>query len=585
VAHDDQEISYRELNERANRLARHLIRLGVGPEMLVGLCFERSVEMVVNLIAVSKAGAAWLPLDPEYPERRLARIVEAARPKLVLGREKALNRLPSETPCLSLDDPALVDAINAECAGVNSDRVQTLAPRHPAYVIFTSGSTGEPQGVVVTHAGLASLAATQSEHLRVTPRSRVLQFASLNFDASVWEMLMALASGATLVLLNEQQRSGPALREALLSQRITHATLPPAVLETLNGDEDEAMPLETLVVAGEACPGELAAKWSRRTRMFNAYGPTETTICATISDALAEGQGQVPPIGHPIVNTQAYVLDSNLEPAALEVVGELYVAGVSLARGYLNHPGFTAERFVANPYGPSGTRMYRTGDLARRRSDGTLEYVGRADHQVKIRGHRIEPSEVEAVLRTHPGVAQCAVTPYENPIAGRRLAAWVVSMNGALDTASLRKTVMERLPDYMVPATFTILEKLPLTPSGKLDRRALPAPAFSAEEYRAPRTQEEEMLCGIFAQLLGMERVSIHQSFFAAGGHSLLAMRLSGRVRTAFDVEISLREIYGADTPGDLSVLIQAIKAAAQGANAPDRARTRSNDEFEEKEI
>ncbi len=321
--------------------------------------------------------------------------------------------------------------------------------------------------------------------------------------------------------------------------------------------------------------------------MFNAYGPTETTICATISDALADSQGQVPPIGYPIVNTQAYVLDANLEPAAPEVAGELYIAGVSLARGYLNRPGLTAGRFVVNPYGPPGARMYRTGDLARRRSDGALEYMGRADQQVKIRGHRIEPAEVEAVLRTHPGVARCAVIPYETPIAGRRLAAWVVpveiSKDGALDPASLRKTVTERLPDYMVPATFTILEALPLTPSGKLDRRALPAPVLYAEEYCAPQMPEEEMLCGIFAQLLGMERVSIHQSFFSAGGHSLLAMRLAGRIRSAFDVEISLREIYGADTPRDLCVLIQAIKAAALGANARHQAGV--NDEFEEKEI
>jgi len=235
--------------------------------------------------------------------------------------------------------------------------------------------------------------------------------------------------------------------------------------------------------------------------------------------------------------------------------------------------------------------MYRTGDLARRRTDGELEFVGRADQQVKIRGHRVEPSEVEAVLRSHPGVARCAVIPYETPSAGRRLAAWVVpaaiSTNGALGPASLRRAVMERLPDYMVPATFTILEALPLTPSGKLDRRALPAPVVSAEEYIAPRTPEEEMLCGIFAQLLGMERVGLHQSFFAGGGHSLLAMRLAGRIRSAFDVEISLREIYGADTPGDMAVLILAVKAAAHGANASNRSRsrTRTNEEFEEKEI
>jgi nonribosomal peptide synthetase DhbF len=415
--------------------------------------------------------------------------------------------------------------------------------------------------------------------MRVTEHSRVLQFASLNFDASVWEMLMALATGATLVLLNEQERGGQALCNKLRLQRVTHALLPPAVLETLDDEDD--VPADVLIVGGETCSGELAAKWSQGKHMFNVYGPTETTVVVTISDPLSGDE--TPPIGRPVANNQIYVLDGSLEPVAQGVLGELYVAGAGLTRGYLNQPGLTAERFVANPYGPPGTRMYRTGDLGRWRSDGMLEHAGRADQQVKIRGNRIELGEIEAALTAHPGVAQAAVIVHERAGQGKQLAAYVVPVNGAvLDSASLRRAADQRLPDYMVPATFVMMDALPLTPNGKLDRRALPAPEQYAGEYRPPRTPEEKTMCAIFAELLGMERVGIDDNFFDAGGHSLLAMRLAGRVRTAFGVDLPLREIYASGTVKDLGLAIRAMKVVSNGAAT---ANAQVNDEFEEEEI
>jgi acyl carrier protein len=319
--------------------------------------------------------------------------------------------------------------------------------------------------------------------------------------------------------------------------------------------------------------------------MFNAYGPTETTVCATISDALSGGQ--TPDIGQPIVNTKVYVLDGSLEPVAPGTVGELYVAGAGLARGYLIQPGLTAARFVANPYGEPGTRMYRTGDLVRRRSGGMLEYAGRTDEQIKIRGYRIEPAEIEAVLLEQPGVAQCVVLAREHDGQGRQITAYVVPAHGqTLDTTLLRRAANENLPEFMAPSAFVILPTLPVTPGGKLDRRALPNPEQTAVEYCPPRTPEEQALCAIFAELLGLPHVGIDDGFFDAGGHSLLAMRLAGRVRAALGVELSLREIYAASTVRGLGAAIQAMKLIFHGAvasSAPSDAQ--SNVEFEVEEI
>ena len=552
----EESLTYQELNTRANALAHHLIGLGVGPESLVGIALERSMAMVVALLGVLKAGGAYLPLDPDYPQARLAYMLKDAAPALVLSNGALCQRLPQTIDALSLDMPKIQAALDQSQAHnpTDTERTARLLSRHPAYVIYTSGSTGTPKGVVVTHIGVPSLVAAQVESLNLTGDSRILQFASLNFDASLSELIMALSTGAALVLLCQKERSGPALREELIARRTTHATLPPAVLATLEGGND--LSLRGLIVAGEVCSGELIARWSPGRRMINAYGPTETTVCATMTGSLSSSQ--VPAlIGSPIWNTRVYVLDAWLEPVPIGASGELYVAGAGLARGYLNRAGLTAERFVADPHAREpGRRMYRTGDLARWRAEGTLEFLGRADQQVKIRGIRIEPGEIEAVLTGLPGVGQAAVIAREEaPGGGKQLVAYVVAApaGAGLEEASLRRELLQRLPDYMVPAAFVFLEALPLTPNGKLDWRALPAPERRSEKgYRAPRTPTEEVLCALFAEVLKLEQVGIEDNFFTLGGHSLLATRLVSRVRSTFGIELTIRTLFEAPTVAEL---------------------------------
>jgi amino acid adenylation domain-containing protein len=428
---EETTLSYGELNTLANRLAHHLIGLGAGPERVVALALPRSGEMVVALLAVLKAGAAYLPVDPDYPTERIAYMLNDSHPALILTITGVAARLPNTAPKLLLDEPETGEAIAQH---TDAAPAVALHPLNPAYLIYTSGSTGRPKGVMVSHTGVASLLTTQVEQLEVGPGSRVLQFASLSFDAAFWEMCMALLSGGAIVVApGENLLPGEPLAALCRQQRITHATLPPVVLAAMSAGEG-VLTGATVVVAGEACSADLVDRWSPDRRMINAYGPTESTVCATMSTPLAGRT--TPPIGRPVVNSRVYVLDERYRPVPPGVAGELYIAGTGLARGYLNRPGLTAERFVADPFGPAGSRMYRSGDLVRWRADGHVEFLGRADHQVKIRGFRVELGEIESTLSVHPGIAHVVVITREDQPGVKRLIAYLVPADDTVPPTS-----------------------------------------------------------------------------------------------------------------------------------------------------
>ncbi len=529
------EVSYGELEEWANRLARYLIRLGVGAETRVALCVERGVDLVVAILATLKAGGAYVPLDAELPAERLAWLLEDSEAAVLLTQESLLDRLPvTWIPVICLDRESGEIALEPADAAMGG-----AFPGNAAYVIYTSGSTGRPKGVVVEHGSAVNLALSQIEAFGIGPESRVLQFAPAVFDASVSEWATALLSGAALAVGSKGELlPGGALEEAVERLGVTVATLPPSVLARVR--PGALAGVRTLVSAGEACGGPLAERWRQGRRMLNAYGPTEVTVCAS----MGELTGGTVSIGQPIANGRVYVLDGELEPVPVGMAGELWVGGVGVARGYAGRPELTAERFVPDPFsGAPGARLYRTGDRGRWRATGELEFLGRADGQVKIRGHRIEPGEVEAALLEHPGVRQAVVVAREDRAGETRLVAYLV---GAVDAEEVRRHLRERLPEVMVPAAVVALETLPLTVSGKLDRRALPAPeevAGEARERRAPRTAVEELLAGVWAEVLGGE-VGLDDDFFALGGHSLLAAQVVSRVRELLGVELELRRLF-----------------------------------------
>ncbi|GHE98055.1 non-ribosomal peptide synthase/polyketide synthase [Streptomyces griseoluteus] len=562
-----ESVSYGELNARANRLARLLVGRGVGGESVVALVLPRSVDLLVAMLAVLKAGGAYMPVDPEYPAERIAYMFRDAAPVLALVDDSTMSVIPSDSPRVKI----------GEAVGLSSGNLsvgERLSVDGAAYVIYTSGSSGRPKGVVVSHRGVPNLAADHIARLGVSAGSRLLQFASPSFDAAVADIWPAWLAGAALVVgSGEELVPGPRLVELVVGSGVTHVTLPPAVLPVL--EAEGGLPASvTVVVAGEACAPDVAARWAVGRRLVNVYGPTEATVASTASAPLVGGVVGVPPIGRPLWNTQAYVLDANLRLVPPGVTGELYLAGVQLARGYLNRPGLTGERFVASPYGAPGERMYRTGDLARWRPDGNLEYVGRADDQVKLRGFRIELGEVEAAVAAHPQVAQAAVLVREDRPGDRRLVAYVVPASGeTVVPADIRRFVSAQLPEFMVPATVMTLDAFPLTVNRKLDRHALPTPDYlgSAAEARAPRDSREETLCAIFGEILGLETVGIDDSFFDLGGHSLLATRVVSRIRTALGIEVPLRTLFEAPTVAQLAEHINTAATARASLVAGER--------------
>jgi amino acid adenylation domain-containing protein len=579
---DGEQLTYRELNQRANQLARRLRALGVGPETLVAVCMDRCFELVIGVLGILKAGGAYVPLDSANPSERLAFVLNDTHARVLLTKTGLLEKLPAceaELVCMDRDWAAIT---SESCE--NLERIATAD--NLAYVIYTSGSTGQPKGVMIRHQGVCNLAGSQARAFGVRPISRVLQFAPSCFDASVSEIFMALTTGAALCLGSRNDLFyGSALAALLLEQAITTVTLPPAVLSTL--PDDEISGLETIIVAGESCPPEIASRWSAGRSFFNAYGPTEITVCASLIKCTTE-YPDGPPIGYPLANTQIYLLDSDLQSVPFGVPGELYVGGIGLGRGYLNRPELTAEKFIPNPFSVEpGARLYKTGDLAMYQSDGAIAFLGRIDHQVKLRGYRIELGEIEAVLAKHPAVREAVVVARDDVGGMTRLIAYLVptaELSAQASADGLNIFLSEYLPDYMIPAAFVKLEELPLTISGKVDRRSLPRPDQQDVEqspgFVPPATAVEEMLAGIWGELLGKRQVGIHQSFFELGGHSLLATQILSRVREVFKVELPLYELFERPTVAQQAASVETLLRAGQQLDAPPVMRVARNTEL-----
>jgi amino acid adenylation domain-containing protein len=558
-----RQLTYRQLDARTNRIARYLASRGAAPEQIVAIALPRSEMMIVGLLSVMKAGAAYLPVDAGYPAKRIAFMLSDAHPILTLTDTSTASLLPAGGPPVVVLDHDDVRDVLAEFPDVplTDGETPTLRPAHPAYVIYTSGSTGNPKGVVITHAGIMSLADSMAKACKTDSDSRVLQFASPSFDAAIMELLMAFAVSASLVIPEPSALVGEELRRAIEDYAVTHAQLQPTVLAGLRMDTGTSA-LATLVIGGEACSPELVERWSAGLRMINAYGPTEVTVLATMSAPLAGGS--IPPIGRPISNTRVYVLDEGLQPVPAGTAGELYVAGPGLARGYLNQPGLTAERFVPCPFGGPGERMYRTGDIVRWQADGNLVFIGRADNQVKVRGFRVELGEIETVLTRHPLVERAVAIAREDRPGDLRIVAYLVSAGkGAADSGVLRAHAARSLPGHMVPSAFVWLDALPLIPNGKLDRAALPAPDYGAlASGRAPTSAREDALCHLFADVLGATRIGIDDDFFELGGHSLLAVRLISRIRTDLGEQLSVTAFLANPTVAGVAAVITAGDSA-----------------------
>ncbi len=563
-------MTYVELDRRANRLAHWLRRRGVGPEVKVGICMERGFEMMVAVLGILKAGGAYVPVDPLFPADRIAFTLGDAGVRTVLTQESVRDSVPAGLEALRLDADADVLAGEAEAAPEVAVESASLA-----YVLYTSGSTGRPKGVLVAHRGMVNLVVDQARVFGCGPEDRVLHFAPLHFDASAAEIFMALGSGAAVVLgTREAVLPGPELVRLLREERVTNAKFTPSALAAL--PEAELPDLRVVLAGGEAVPAELVRRWGPGRAFWNVYGPTENSVRISFGACRPE-EDRIPPIGRPLANVRAYVLDRHLEPVPPGIPGELYSAGDGVTRGYLGRPDLTAERFLPDPFGAAGGRLYRTGDLARWRADGELEYIGRTDFQVKIRGFRIEPGEVEAVLARHPAVHECAVVARDEG-RGPYLAGYVVAAEGTHPTtAELRAFLRERLPEYMVPPGIVLLDAIPLGPSGKLDRRALPAPTLEAEAgFVAPREGLQEAIAAVWSEVLGVDRVGAADNFFEIGGHSLLLVKLHARLRETLGREVAIVELFRFPTVASLAAHLEpGGEAEAPDPRGRDRAAMR----------
>ncbi len=581
---EDQQLTYRELNMRANQLAHYLRAWGVGPEVLIGVCMERSLELVVALLATLKAGGAFVPIDLEYPRSRRDFMVEDSAVGVILTHSHVWTAIKG--PSIDVIAVDIERAIISQ-GSIDNPRVP-LKPFNLAYVIYTSGSTGKPKGAANTHAGILNRLLWMQKTYPLNAGDRVLQKTPLSFDVSVWEFFWPLMTGAGLVLARPGgHRDSHYLAQLIATKGVTTLHFVPSMLRVFLQETKttNCATLKRVVCSGEALTCDLQQRFFERlhTELHNLYGPTEAAIDVTSWRCARADAHRDIPIGKPIDNTQLYVLDAQLNPVPIGIAGELYIAGEGLARGYLKRPELTAERFIPHPFNAEpGARLYRTGDLARYRADGNLEYLGRIDQQIKIRGHRIEPGEIEASLSRHPEIKEAVVIAREDQPGNKHLVGYVVGAQGAeLEPGILRAHLNESLPEYMVPSAFVFLEALPLTPNGKLDRKVLPAPDVGAEfkhQYVAPRNATEELLCGIWVEVLGVEQVGIHDNFFELGGHSLLATQVISRVRKVFQVEVPLRELFETPTVAGLAQAIEAARAEDTGRQAPPLIRVPRTD-------
>ncbi|NMF66950.1 non-ribosomal peptide synthetase [Brasilonema octagenarum] len=580
VEFGNQQLTYYQLNCRANQLAHYLKSLGVKADVLVGLCVERSLEMVVGLLGILKAGGAYVPLDPNYPTERLAFMLEDAQVLVLLTQQSLVDRLPehqAKLVCLDTDAP-LVSQLSQE------NVITDVQANNLGYVIYTSGSTGKPKGVAMNQLALCNLILWQLQNHTISTGAKTLQFAPISFDVSFQEMFSTWCSGGTLLLITEElRREALALLGFLQQKAVERLFLPFVALQQLAeiaiGSELVTSHLREIITAGEQLQitpaiSQWFSKLSECT-LHNHYGPSESHVVTTftLTDSV-DTWPLLPPIGKPIANTQIHILDKFLQPVPIGVPGELYIGGVCLARGYLNRPELTQEKFISNPFEKVGeSKFYKTGDLARYLPDGNIEYLGRIDNQVKIRGFRIELGEIEAALSQHSDVETCCIIAREDTPGDKRLVAYVVAHQDCTPTISeLRQFLKAKLPEYMVPNAFVILESLPLTPSGKVDRRALRAPDLHSEitdKYIAPRTPIEELLAQIWAQVLKVELVGIHDNFFELGGHSLLATQLVSRIRNIFKVELPLRELFARATVAELARSLEQLQQQDLELSAP----------------
>jgi len=592
-----QELTFSELNEKANQLAHFLIKKGVTTETLIGISVKRSIEMVVGLLGVLKAGGVYVPIDPDYPQDRKDYILKDADIKILLTKRDvtqnleifeedspkenseilhSVNSFQNDTELIYLDD---LDSLGNK----TNNPTPIVHPENMAYMIYTSGSTGKPKGTMVQHRSLCNLTAFQIKDFELNESSRCLQFASFSFDASVSEIFTTLISGATLYLAaKDELMPGPGLIRTLKDNKITTVTLPPSVSALLR---DEHFPdLKALVSAGEALPVDLANHWHIGRRMLNAYGPTENTVCASSFAVSSNLSGTNVSIGKPIDNAQLYILDNNLQAVPVGTQGEVCISGSSLARGYFKRPDLTAEKFIPNPFSQnSGSRLYKTGDLGRFLSDGNIEFLGRIDDQVKVRGFRIELGEIENAIIEHKAVSDATVIVREDIPGDKRIAAYFIPTENSISAIELRDYLNGQLPAYMVPSAFMQIDVFPLTPNGKIDKRALPQPEFDRSiikaEFIEPRNENEQKLASVWQNLLNLEKVGVHDNFFEIGGHSLIATQLTSRIQSEFEVNFELRYIFEAPTIAELTLKIEEVRISQPAFEAPPvQIIDRSND-------